>query len=108
MIDDISCPTCDTDEHLTGAPDGELIRLTCAACGASWTRDPSPRCGRCGSDEVVPVPKAAWDKARGTQLSISYITIVYLCPDCDAALLRRQRQTNSPLPPDVNPAASEG
>jgi ssDNA-binding Zn-finger/Zn-ribbon topoisomerase 1 len=105
---DIVCPTCQTDEHLAGEPNGELIRLTCAACNTSWDRDPSPSCGRCGSTEVVAVPKAAWDKARGAQLSISYITVVHLCPDCDTELLRRQRQTNSPLPPDVNPAADGG
>ena len=107
-MSDITCPACRTDEHLSGEPKGDLIRLTCAACGTAWDRDPSPRCKRCGSAEVVPVPQAAWDKARGTQLSVSYITVVHLCPDCDTDLLRRQRQTNSPLPPDVNPAASEG
>lgn len=105
---EISCPTCDTDAHLRGEPEGELIRLTCSACGTTWIRDPSPRCDRCGRTDVVGVPKAAWDKARGTQLSVSYITVVHLCPDCDGELLRRQRQTNSPLPPDVNPAAPEG
>lgn len=105
---EITCPTCDTDEHLSGKPLGDLIRLTCGECGTSWDRDPAPSCGRCGSTEVVPVAKAAWDKSRGSQLSVSYITVVHLCPECDADLLRRQRQTNSPLPPDVNPAADEG
>jgi ssDNA-binding Zn-finger/Zn-ribbon topoisomerase 1 len=106
-VTDISCPTCRTDEHLTGEPKGDLIRLTCSACGLTWDRDPSPRCRRCDSLAVVAVPQAAWDKSRGTQLSVSYITVVHLCPHCDTELLRRQRQTNSPLPPDVNPAVAE-
>jgi len=107
-VTDISCPLCGTDEHLAGERHGELIRLTCSACATTWDRDPSPVCGRCGNADVVAVPKAAWDTSRGSQLSVSYITIVHLCPDCDTELLRRQRQTNSPLPPDVNPAADEG
>lgn len=108
MTTEILCPTCQTDDHITGTPNGELIRLTCAACDTSWDRDPSPRCPNCGSPDVEGVPQAAWDKSRGTQLSVSHIKIVYLCPSCDTELLRRQRQTNSPLPPDENPAASMG
>ena len=101
---EIVCPTCDTDEHLSGTPKGELIELRCERCGARWDRDPSPRCPTCGRADVQPVPQAAWEKSRGSQLSISYITVVHLCPGCDADLLRQQRQTNLPLPPRDNPA----
>ncbi|MDY7103997.1 MAG: hypothetical protein S0880_22665 [Actinomycetota bacterium] len=104
-MSDIVCPTCGTDEHLSGEPNGELIRLHCAACDLTWDRDPSPTCPSCGSGDVVGVPQAAWEKSRGTQLSISYISVRHLCEHCDADLLRQQRQTNSPLPPDENPAS---
>jgi hypothetical protein len=103
---DILCPTCGTDDTITGERHGDLIRLTCATCGLVWDRDPSPRCATCGSTSVEGVAQAAWDKSRGTQLSVSYLKVVYLCTVCDADLLRRQRQTNSPLPPDEHPAAS--
>ena len=54
------------------------------------------------------VPQAVVEKSRGTQLSIMAMRAVYLCTTCDAALLQRQLQTNSPLPPDVNPVADGG
>lgn len=104
-VDEFPCPSCGTDDDVTGEPHGDLIRLTCAACRVSWDRDPSPRCPTCGTDRVEAVPQAAWDKARGTQLSIAYLRTRYLCHDCDAELLRSQRRTNTPLPPDENPAA---
>jgi hypothetical protein len=108
MSTEITCPTCRTDEHLHGEPAGELIRLTCDACGLSWDRDPSPTCPACGSTDVEGVAKAAWDKSRGTQLSISYLRVVYLCRTCDGELLARQRQSNTPLPPDEHPASTHG
>lgn len=105
MDTEILCPACGSDDHISGRPNGELIRLTCSACSISWDRDPAPRCRTCDRTDVEAVPQAAWDKARGTQLSVSYIRIVHLCRHCDAELLRRQRQTSSPLPPEENPAA---
>jgi hypothetical protein len=104
--DEILCPMCGTDDELTGRPNGELISLTCTRCDLTWDRDPSPSCARCGSRDVVAVPQAVWDKARGTQLTVSFFTVVHLCSSCDADVLRRQRRTNLPLPPDENPAAS--
>jgi len=105
MTDEIVCPSCGTDDHLSGESRGELIRITCAACRLEWDRDPSPRCRNCGSADVRAVPQAVVEKARGTQLSIIAMRAVYLCTTCDADLLRRQLQTNSPLPPEENPAA---
>lgn len=108
MSDALTCPSCKTDDHLAGEPHGELIRITCSACDLTWDRDPSPSCGRCGNTDVRPVPQAVVEKSRGTQLSIVAIRVVHLCPDCDAELLRKQLQTNSPLAPHENPAADHG
>lgn len=105
MSDDLLCPNCDSDDHLTGQPHGDLIRISCSACRLEWDRDPAPRCLTCGGSDVRAVPQAVVEKARGTQLSIIAMRAVYLCNTCDAELLRRQLQTNSPLPPDENPAA---
>lgn len=106
--DELLCPSCHRDDDLSGEPHGDLIRITCSACQLEWDRDPSPRCRTCGSDDVRAVPQAVVEKSRGTQLSIVAMRAVYLCTTCDAILLRRQLQTNSPLPPDVNPAADGG
>lgn len=45
-----------------------------------------------------------WEKARGTQLSIVSVTTIHLCPDCDADKVERVRESNTPLPPDDDPA----
>ena len=108
MSDELVCPNCGLDDHLSGEPRGELIRITCSACELVWDRDPSPRCKRCGDAEVRAVPKAVWEKSRGTQLSIVALQTVYLCPACDAELLRGHLQSKTPLPPDENPAATAG
>jgi ssDNA-binding Zn-finger/Zn-ribbon topoisomerase 1 len=104
MTEPIVCPTCESDEHLAGTPHGKLIRLTCSECNLTWDRDPSPRCAACGTADVRAVPQAVWEKARGSQLSIVSIRVIYLCPDCDAERLRRYIESGTPLPPDENPA----
>jgi ribosomal protein S27AE len=106
MDDEILCPRCGADDELTGHPNGDVIRLTCRRCAVSWDRDPSPSCPTCASRDVVPVPQAVWDKARGTQLTVSFFRVVNLCSSCDAEVLARQQRTSSPLPPDENPAAT--
>jgi ribosomal protein L37AE/L43A len=104
MSDEIVCPNCSSDEHLSGERRGDLIRLTCSACELVWDRDPSPSCPTCGNRDVRPVPQAVWEKARGSQLSIVSLNTVYLCPDCDSQRLRRFILSGTPLPPDDNPA----
>jgi NAD-dependent SIR2 family protein deacetylase len=106
MDHDLCCPSCRSDEHLRGQRHGELIRISCSACELTWDRDPSapPPCPRCKGEDVRPVPQAVVEKSRGTQLSIVAVRTVYLCAACDAEVLRRQLQTNSPLAPDENPA----
>ncbi len=109
MDDDLICPACRSDDHLSGQRVGGLIRIVCAACGLSWDRDPSapPPCPSCRSGHVRAVPQAVVEKSRGTQLSIVAVRTVYLCASCDAQALRRQLQTNSPLPPEENPAGGD-
>ena len=104
MADELLCPQCGLDDHLSGERDGEVIRITCAECEVSWDRDLQPKCPTCGNEDVRPVPKAIVQKARGTQLSIMGFETVYLCPGCDAELWEQQKQTNSPLAPSENPA----
>lgn len=108
MSGDLTCPNCRKDEHLSGEPNGDLIRITCSACDLVWDRDPSPRCDRCDNADVRPAPQAVWGKARGTQLVVLGLRTVYLCPDCDAVLLRRFLDSGTPLPPPENPAADIG
>lgn len=104
MSDDIVCPNCARDAHLTGERHGDLIRITCAACNLVWDRDPAPRCPTCGADNVRPVPEAIWAKSRGNQLSTIALRTVYLCPACDAERLFLYLNSGSPLPPTENPA----
>ena len=104
-MDDLICPGCRSDDHLSGQRDGEVIHITCSACEVSWDRDLTPRCKVCGNEDVRSAAQAVWEKSRGTQLSIVSVHTVYLCPDCDADKLDRGRESNTPLPPDDNPAA---
>lgn len=103
--DELVCPSCGTDDHLSGSRDGEVIHITCEECDLSWDRDLRPRCKNCGREDVRAAAQAVWEKSRGTQLSIVSVQTVYLCPDCDAEKLDRVRESNTPLPPDDNPAA---
>ncbi len=102
---DLVCPNCGTDDHLSGTPRGDLIRITCSACDLVWDRDPAPGCPTCGRTDVIPVPRAVWEKARGTQLSITSVRVESLCRDCDPDLLRIWWDSGRPLPPKENPAA---
>jgi predicted RNA-binding Zn-ribbon protein involved in translation (DUF1610 family) len=104
-MSELTCPTCGTDEHLSGERrDEQTIHITCAGCGLEWDRDLNPVCPHCGNTDLWPAAQAVWEKSRGTQLSIVSVTVVHLCPDCDAAKVRRVRESNTPLPPDENPA----
>lgn len=104
MSEEIVCPSCGLDDHLSGERVGDIIRITCSGCRLEWDRDPSPSCPSCGSKAVRPVPQAVWEKARGTQLSTVSQRIIYLCPDCDRDRLQRFLDSWTPLPPDENPA----
>lgn len=102
--DELVCPSCGNDDHLSGERNGEVIHITCSACDLAWDRDLTPRCPDCGRDDVRAAAQAVWEKSRGTQMSIVSVSTVYLCPDCDAEKLERVRESNTPLPPDENPA----
>ena len=89
-MDDLTCDTCGTDDHLRGERDGDVIHITCDACGDSWDRPLTPRCPTCGAEDLV-VEKRPWiDKSRGTQLSIVGMTKVHLCRICDADEISRE------------------
>lgn len=102
-MDELICPGCETDEHLRGVRDGEVIHITCEACDVSWDRDLTPKCPTCGRTDVRPAAQAVWEKSRGSQLSIVSVRTVYLCADCDPEKLERVIESNVPLPPDENP-----
>lgn len=105
MTDELVCPNCRSDEHLTGERRGSVIRISCGACELVWDRDPSPSCPKCGGRAVRPVPQAVWEKSRGTQLSTSFLKTIYLCPECDRDRLKRFLDSGTPLPPDENPVS---
>jgi hypothetical protein len=100
---DIACANCGEDENLDGERDGDMISITCASCGLVWDRDLTPICDTCGSDQVRKAFRAIVDKSRGTQLSIQSMRLVYLCPECEPALLADYLASKSPLPPDELP-----
>jgi len=104
MNDELTCPDCGTDDHLTGQRDGDIIRITCQQCDLTWTRDPSPRCEACGTgDDVLAIPQPILQKARGTQLSIVGVTTAYRCDPCNRRVAANKDYRH--IPPDQNPAA---
>lgn len=104
-MDQIVCPNCGVDDHLRGERRGEIIHITCEACNLEWDRDPSPQCPTCSSPDVRPAPQAVWERSRGNQLSTVALRTIYLCPRCDAEVLRRFLDSGSPVPPKENPAS---
>jgi len=84
----ITCP-CGESEDLSGAPEGDLITVSCGRCGHRWTRDLSLRCEICDETDIQIVPLAIVEKGRGTQLSVVGTRPVPLCSRCDTDDLRR-------------------
>lgn len=85
---EISCPNCQTDEHLRGSRQDPVIVITCEQCGLSWERPVAPYCSTCGSTDVVAHPVPLIERSRGTQLSITAMHIETLCRVCDGDRLR--------------------
>lgn len=102
---DLECPECGEDDALVGRPtgEGEVIEITCGQCDRRWERDPSPRCSRCGGDDLFAACKAVVERSRGSQLSIVATEVIHLCMACDAELVGRYRISRSPLMPDELP-----
>jgi Zn ribbon nucleic-acid-binding protein len=75
------CPACEEAKRLRGERRGELVDITCLACGHRWTHDPW-ECPRCGG-RLVAVRKPLLQKARGTQQSIIGYNTIKACPRCD-------------------------
>ncbi len=100
----ITCPECGESEALRGTRRGEVIGVTCEACGAQWTRDLQPRCPQCGGNDLREVPLAIVERSRGTQLSIVGTRPIHLCEVCDAEALEHwQRNRPNPVMPDELP-----
>ncbi|MCS5674573.1 MAG: hypothetical protein NZ605_06165 [Acidimicrobiales bacterium] len=104
-MDELECPACGEDDRLLGRPCGDLIDVTCEACGQNWERNPNAiaNCDRCDGDDMEGAVKAIVEKSRGSQLSIVATQVVYLCRSCDAAILASYRVGRSPLMPDQLP-----
>ncbi len=108
MAPEIQCTVCGEREKLTGARTGELIHITCDACGHEWDRDPRGRCPGCGNTDLRAAPKAVVQKVRGNQISIVGTVTVHLCPDCDRDALDTHMRSGAPVPPDEPPAGERG
>ena len=101
-MDDLTCATCDTDDHLRGVKDGDQIRIHCDQCGAEWTRDLVPRCPTCGGgDDMTLEKRPVIDESRGSQLSIVGYTDRFLCKQCDVDEIHREWRH---IRPGENPA----
>ena len=99
MALEIVCPSCGTDDDLSGSPlDDGRIGLTCAACRIQWTRDPRPRRPTCGGDDLYPRPQVILDKSRGSQMSIQGIHVEYGCHRCDPPEVRVRGGRTTHLP----------
>jgi len=99
MALEIVCPTCGTDDHVSGSPlDDGQIRLTCAACKIEWTRDPRPRCPKCGGDDLYHRPQVILEKSRGSQMSIQGIHVEYGCHACDPVEVKVRGGRTTHLP----------
>lgn len=77
----ISCPGCGEEERLRGERRGEMIVVSCDACGREWSRDPDV-CPRCGRRALADQREPLIQKARGTQQSIIGFRIVKECYVC--------------------------
>ena len=99
MALDIVCPSCGTDDDVSGAPlDDGQIRLTCAGCKVEWTRDPRPRCPKCGGDDLYHRPQVILEKSRGSQMSIQGIHVEYGCHTCDPVEVKVRGGRTTHLP----------
>ncbi len=106
---EVVCPACGESDDLRGTGDGDRISLVCGRCGREWERSARPRCSRCGTEDVEPVPLAIVEKGRGTQLSVVGTRTIHLCASCDAERLARYHANRpNPLMPDALPTLPDG
>lgn len=78
----ISCPSCGEAKLLSGSRDGDVITMSCGACGHGWDRDTRPSCKHCGSHDLVYTPKPLWEKGRGNQQTPAGRFDAYACNAC--------------------------
>jgi Zn finger protein HypA/HybF involved in hydrogenase expression len=99
MALDIVCPSCGTDDDLSGSPrDDGQIQLVCSTCKVEWIRDPRPRCPKCGGDDMYHRPQVILEKSRGSQMSIQGIHVEYGCHDCDPVEVKVRGGRTTHLP----------
>ncbi len=79
---DIACPACGEADRLSGSRSGEVIALSCDACGHRWERDTRPSCRHCGSHDLRYTPKPLWEKGRGDQRTPAGRYDAYACNAC--------------------------
>lgn len=92
----LTCPRCGEDDDLAGERVDETIVVTCGACGCRWDRDTTPRCGLCGSTELVYTPKPLWTAGRGDQRTPAGERPSYTCWSCGG----RDVTSDEPIPGD--------
>lgn len=102
-MDEILCPGCGSDERLRGERHDGFVRTTCEACELTWDRDLTPRCPTCGSEDLRGLPKPVVQRSRGSQLSIVAVSVVHLCPRCDAEAWQRHKASGTAMAPDELP-----
>ena len=78
----IACPSCGETDRIGGSRDGDLIAMSCGACGHQWSRDTSLHCKLCGSHNLHYTPKPLWEKGRGQQRTPAGRFDAYSCYDC--------------------------
>ena len=106
MVSNIRCPACGEDERLSGERSADVITISCESCGATWERDPSATCPRCGGKDLVSAPRSVVEKVRGDQITVVGYERVPLCRRCDAESLAKLIRSRAPLPPAEMPVTS--
>lgn len=84
-MSDFACPKCGEDDRIRGQRRGDLIRITCEACGHSWERDPRRRCVYCDSQDLRYTPMPLWTGGRGTMQTPAGTREAWTCEDCGAS-----------------------
>jgi hypothetical protein len=96
----VACPVCGEDDDLVGSRDGDVITITCGACGAAWNRDTVPTCQLCGSQDLQAVHTATLqEKGRGDQWAPSGVRIAWYCWACTGADVTSANPRPGPNPP---------
>ncbi len=100
----IGCPECGEMRRLRGERADDIITVACEACGHTFERDVSLRCGLCGSPHLIYSPRALWEKGRGDQRTPAGRIDSYACADCGGLDVT----SSSPRPAPTTPPGGGG